>query len=186
MNKVLYFFSFVLLTSLIACKGSGKAGDEPNSDAAHSFPYNEVKGGYTESLESIRNQCLSMIQFRKESEAKPYSFLTTGYWHPEFIFNKGAISAEFAYAGYWVQYGDDFKYKYGIYEEVVGGGDYHYSLNREVMIMVDKVSDIEPKIWKVQYNGDHLVLVGTHEFGINNGMQIKNVPMEKIPPKPVM
>lgn len=182
MNKVLFFFSLFIITVLGACKSSGEEG--AGLDSAEGSPYNEEKGGYTQPLDEIRTQCLSLIQFRKQSESKAYSFLTTGYWHPQFIFNKGEFSKEGQYEGYWLQFTDDFKYAYGLYDKVIGGGDYHYSLNQEQMIMVDRISKLEPKIWKIQYNGDHLVMVGTHEFGINNGMQIKNIPIEEKPVKP--
>jgi hypothetical protein len=122
-----------------------------------------------------------MIEYRVKNADKPYQYITYAYWYPEFVWNRGSMSKEHEYLGFWIKFEDNFDYSYGYFETVMGGGRYHFRLDDNAMIMVDNDILIEPKIWTANHNGEAIALIGTHELGINNGMQIKLVPLDNQP-----
>ena len=65
----------------------------------------------------------------------------------------------------------------------MGAGRYHFRLEDSQLIMLDDDVDQEPKVWTANNNGEMMSYVGTHEFGVNNGMQMKMIPLDTRPKK---
>ena len=173
---LLFLGAFLLLA---ACKNGGETASEEEVIV----PINMEKGGDYTSLEIIRAQANAMINARIKDHPKTYSFLIHGFWHPEFVFDGQNMSKEGEYEGQWVDFHEDYTYSYGIYDKTLGSGRYHFRLDDEAMIMLDDDPTLEPKFWNALSNGTAMALVGTHELDINNGMQIKMIPIDNKPVK---
>ena len=180
-----YFLRYSALISLIllSCNPSNSSSGSDNIPTSEDkiFPLTIQKGGNTMPLEQIRAQARTLIDHRIQTGTEALSMLTSGFWWPEYVFNKGSISAQGHYDGYWLDFKEDFSYEYGKYSTRYGGGKYHYSLDNSYLIMLDNDVALEPKVWQANYNGQAIALVGRHEYGINNGMQIKLVPLDVLP-----
>jgi len=179
-------YGLILLAALaclmIACKPDGTSKGVPEDIAEDKiFPLSiELKGAYTD-LDHIRAQALSIIDYRIQNSDKALSMMTSGYWWPEFVYHSGSISGEGHYDGYWIKYGDDFTYTYGVYGDTWGSGKYHYGLDNQELMLLDNDVELEPKVFQGNYNGELMSYIGKHTFGVNNGMQIKMVPLEEVP-----
>ena len=183
MNRPLLKMASVLMLAI--CVSCQQSGPTINSELAAEFvnPLNIQKGGEFSSLGEIRAQAKALIDSRISNSAQPLSFLTHGYWVPEFVYNDRTMSKIDEYLGHWIDFQDSYDYTYGYFDDVLGTGRYHYRLDDNTLIMLDSNPEIEPKVWKAPYNGDIMAFVGTHEFGINNGMQIKMIPQDNLPVK---
>lgn len=185
--RIAFFISLSFLF-LISCGKSEQnvANDEtaevtvqPKGEVG--TPLNIHKGGNYASLEQIRVQALNIINHRVKTEPEPLAMLTYAYWTPEFVYNGKSISNSGEYVGYWIKFDDDFTYKYGQDSKLLGKGRYHFRLDDKNLHMLDNDVESEPKVWMVNHAADVLALVGTHEYQVNNGMQIKMVALEKNP-----
>ncbi len=170
---------------LLSCNQNTNTGDSGTftEEDALSFPLNMQKGGEYKSLDQIRVQARTIIDHRVSQEEKALAMLTYGYWWPEFVFNGSTMSSQDQYAGYWLKFNDDFTYNYGLYTKTLGKGKYHFRLDDNSLYMLDDQVAVEPKVWTANHNGEVIALVGSHEYGINNGMQIKMVGLEQKPVK---
>lgn len=187
MSKYLFFGFFILGLIAASCDQSGSAGTKSTKSVkidhdGAPFPLSIQKKGYT-NLDAVRAEARTLIDYRGTNGDKPMSMLTANYWNPEFVFNAGHMSAEDLYKGYWIKYEDDFTYEYGTYGKLLGSGRYHFTLDSNELIMLDDDVDQEPKTWTANNNGEMMSYVGTHGFGVNNGMQMKMVPMDAKPTK---
>ena len=145
------------------------------------FPLSIQKGSEFDDPDLLRAQALSIIDYRIQNSEKALSMMTYGYWWPEFVFNKDKITQEGHYDGYWIKYEDDYSYTYGKYDVTWGGGKYHYDLDKKELRLLDNDSEQEPKVFQGNYNGEIMSYIGMHEFGVNNGLQIKMVPLDNKP-----
>lgn len=184
-----YFFLSTLVISCLvsSCRPAGESGHTVHNkvklDPSKVFPISIQKQGEFDDLDVIRAQARSIIDYRATNGDKPMAMLTYGYWNPEFVFNAGKMSAEGQYEGYWIAFKDDFTYSYGAYDDIMGSGRYHFRLDDKQLIMLDDDVEQEPKVWVANNNGEMMSFVGTHEFGVNNGIQMKMVPMDTRPTK---
>lgn len=185
MRPIIYFTLFMLIGLFIACDSNTASKEKKSSTHGDELilPINIQKGGDYKSLQDIRNQTRAMIDFRVSENPEALSMITYGYWEPEFVFNAGKMSKEFEYLGYWIDFKEDFTYEYGYFNKTEGTGKYHFRLDDFAMLMLDDDEELEPKVWTANHNGDAMALVGKHDFGINNGMQIKMIPIDKKPVK---
>ena len=168
-----------MLLVFTSCQSStSKVTKEP---PPRGFPLNIQKGGTYRSLDQIRVRALGVIEDRIKKNPKALSMLTYGWWNPEFVYNDQEISGQDTYAGYWLKFEDDFTYQYGYYEQLMGSGKYYFRLDDKSLYMLDSDINSEPKVWTANHNGELMALVGTHEYKINNGMQIKMVPEDAKP-----
>lgn len=183
MSKYCFIIALSVLMSFLACNQQAKKSQSftPPTTEDLIFPLNIQKGGTFTSLEQIRAQARTIIDHRIEQEPEALAMLTSTHWWPEYVFNAGSISKEGHYDGYWLRFDEDFKYQYGQYQHLFGEGKYHFNLDSKSLIMLDSDVDSEPKVWTANYNGQAIALVGTHEYGVNNGMQIKLVSIDEQP-----
>ena len=180
MRKIQLCLAVLSVVVCLSCNQSGQNGYVKAPDSLLN-PINIQKGGDFGSLQTIRAQAKALIEYRINQEGNPLSLVTYGFWQPEYVFNDGGFSEEGQYNGYWIQFNDDFSYQYGYYDDTHGGGQYHMRFEDFQMVLLDDNDEIEPKIWDVMHNGEYMAWVGTHEFGIQNGMQIKMKPMDRKP-----
>lgn len=173
------FIALCMSIALVSgCKNSGSqesdqiSSPDPNLKV---FPMNIQKGGTFRSLDQIRVQALSIITHRTKEEPDALSMLTYLYWTPEFVYNSGTISKENEYAGHWIKFEDDFTYSYGFGPQTFGKGKYHFRLADKKLYMLDDNVEYEPKVWEVNHSADVIALTGSHEYNVNNGMQMKMI-----------
>jgi hypothetical protein len=151
------------------------------SDKEDLFPLNMHKGGRYKSLEQIRLQALSIISHRNKEEPEALSMITGQYWMPEFVFDGQKMSGQDQFKGYWLSFEEDFTYSYGVNEKKLGKGRYHFRLDDKSLYMVDDDVSLEPKVWTANHNGRAIALIGTQEYNINNGMQVKMIASNQKP-----
>lgn len=181
MRKVLYYFFCATVFLLGACESNTKGKVNPtaeltrvpSADSVLIIPMNYYKGGDYTSVQDIRTTLRTMLEHRIKTEPEALSMVTFGYWEPEGVYNLGKMSMQDEYKGYWLDFKEDFTYEYGYYERVDGSGRYHLKLNNMSLLMLDDNPNMEPKVWSLRSNGESIVFVGTHDLGLNNGMQIK-------------
>lgn len=196
MIKNLMFLLLSLSLILFSCNGSGSGGSGGNEAASAAgatklsqpvngkvFPLSIQKGGSYRSLDQIRVQARTIIDHRIEQSDKALAMMTHTYWYPEFVYNGKEMSKVDEYKGYWIKYGDDFRYQYGQYGKVFGEGRYHFRLEDKSLYMLDDDIEQEPKVWTVNYNGEAMAYVGVHEYKISNGMQLKFLAVGEQPKK---
>ncbi len=178
---VLLFIPFVF--AQVSCKQSNVEGQEQTGRTSGEliFPLNIQKGGSYQSVDQIRAQALTIIDHRIQTDGEPMAMLTFAYWWPEFVFDGSQMSDIGQYDGYWLKFNEDFTYRYGRDDRIFGNGKYHFTLDSNALIMLDTDIESEPKVWTANYNGRAMALVGTHEYGVNNGMQIKLVALDEEP-----
>ncbi len=181
MSKVSCALLLVAMIFATGCKEqSSSAGADVRDEEALSSPFAVTLGGNYLSVDAIRNQAKALIDDRISKDNDPQASITFAYWYPEFVFNK-TMSAVDQYQGFWIKFEDDFSYRYGKDGKTFGSGRYHYRLSDGILAMVDDNAEIEPKFWKVQHNGKAMALIGEHDLGINNGMQIKLLSLDQAP-----
>ncbi len=181
MKNTPVYFLVVLMILLVSCKDTSQHKPLVTPVQESQFPINIQKGGTFTSLGDIRKQAEAIINFRKDKEPKAMAFLTYAFWYPEVAFNNGEFTQVDQFQGYWLKLNDDFTYIFGYYDTAHGSGRYHFRLDDMAMVMLDDNPAFEPKSWKVQHNGEAMVLVGQHEMDVNNGMQIKFLPLDRRP-----
>ncbi len=178
LRSVFILLAFVFVH--VACQSDAhKPLVEPVTDTA--FPINRQKGGTFTSLKEIRDQAEALIKFRIEQNPKAMAMLTYAYWFPEVAFDNGKFSDPDTFKGYWLKLNDDFTYIFGQYDKPHGSGRYFFRLEDNNLIMLDDNPAFEPKVWQAKNNGEAMIFVGQHDFGINNGMQIKMIPLDERP-----
>ena len=181
----MFRFSLCILLcsfALFSCDNTGKKSNPLTEDEIN--PVNIQKGGkFSEfsSVQDIRNQARTLLNYRIENGGPPLSMITYAWWYPEVCYNEQKFSKELAYVGHWLKFEEDFSYTYGIYDRTTGGGRYHYRLDDSQLIMLDNDPEMEPKVWDAKNNGEIMPFVGTHTFDVNNGMQIKMIPLDERP-----
>ena len=184
-----YFLRILCIAFTICLMASCQKSDSPTqqslsaevtSDDRKSFPMNIEKGGSYKAVDQIRVMARGIIETRKKDHPEPMSILTYAYWNPEIVFNSG-FSKPGDYEGYWIKFNEDFTYSYGVNLIEQGKGRYHYSLDDAELVMLDDDVLLEPKVWNVNSNGVVMTFQGRHDFGVNNGMQMKMVPHDQQP-----
>ena len=181
MSKISPVLVLPLVMLFFSCKEK-PAQNQATDTSELVAPLNIPQGGNYPSVSTIREQAGSILESRIAEEGESLAILTSSYWYPEFVFNK-TMSEVDEYLGHWIKFDDDFSYSYGVFGQTMGNGRYHVRLSDYAMVMMDNVEDHEPKFWKVQHNGSAMALVGSHELGINNGMQVKMLSIDEQPVK---
>ena len=183
MRKFLFLLLGVGYIFVSSCNSGTGGGGEIASSTGLVFPVNIQKGGDFQSVDQIRVQARTIIEHRMKEQPDPLAIITTGCWWPEFVFNAGKMSEVNAYEGYWIKFDEDFTYSYGQYSKTFGKGKYHYKFDDKSLYMLDDDITLEPKVWTANHSIDVMALVGTHQYGVNNGMQIKMISMVEKPTK---
>jgi len=179
----------VSVALLISCNGSS-GGTSNGSDSAGKivktdkvFPTSIQKGGTYRSLEQIRVQAMTIISDRAKKEPEALSIITSGYWHPEAVINGRDVHSQGYYEGYWIKFEDDHTYRYGVYGDLLGPGQYHFRLEDESLYMLDSDVEQEPKVWSAKANGRAIALAGRHDYKVNNGIHMKLIHLDQQPSK---
>jgi len=189
MKSIMIVFICVSAMMITACKGDGASGSGTSTSSGKVvktdkvFPISIQKGGTYKSLEQIRVHAMTIISDRAKKEPEALSIITAAYWHPEAVVNGREIHGTGYYEGYWIKFEDDFTYRYGVYADLLGSGQYHFRLEDETLYMLDADVEQEPKVWSAKANGQAISLAGLHEYNVNNGIQMKLIRLESQPEK---
>jgi len=181
--RILVFVLTALLT-LSACGDKKEATSSSVATAVNiekPFPFSIQKGGFTKDLGAIRAEVRTLLDHRAQTQDAPLAMMTVPYWAPEVVFDGSKFSKEFEYDGYWIKYNDDFTYTYGKYADVYGSGRYHFRLDDKALLLLDDDVEMEPKSFTGNYNGEIMAYIGKHDYGVNNGFQVKMVPYDNQP-----
>jgi len=166
MNRFIFTSLLAIVIMLSACKTDTKKSnlpDNPIKDAVATSPHNN----------DYRANALSILDFRNnKTEGKSFSIIEADTWEYQFVYTKGEMSTEGAYAGVWVDFKPDQTYAYGKNKVKEGSGRYHYDSDSAVLIMVDNDGSKKPQEWSAKFAGDAMVLVGTNSYN-DNSIQMK-------------
>lgn len=185
MSKYYVFWVLISLFLIVSCKDKPESADAAESETVAeqvTTPFSINNGGKYTSIAKIRSQASAIIDDRINKDNNAQASLTYAYWYPEFLFNK-TMSAADQFKGCWLKFEDDFTYSYGLYDEIQGGGRYHFRLDDKAVVMLDNKEEVEPKFWTVKQNNRAMAWVGGHDLGINNGMQMKLLSLDTKPKK---
>jgi hypothetical protein len=177
---------FVLPALLFSCKRGG-SNEAEIPDAALGKPVEEI---YLLSNQKDLSDTLILSQ-RKQAEAIIKERLDTTSQQLSSVLEKDVYQIQAVLRGSevvfdeqvkagWLDFAVDNTYKYGIYEEHMGGGRYHFLADKSLILLLDNNPGIKPQEFQALINGDALVLVGQDTYRDNN-MQAKLNRMPGLP-----
>ena len=104
----------------------------------------------------------------KETGEKSHIILDKGLWEFEFIFVGRARPGPNQLSGYWVDFSEDLTYTFGQYQDVLGGGRYHYSIDSGLLLMINDSDKIKPQEFEAKIFDVTLIMDGNHIYRDNN------------------
>lgn len=133
-----------------------------------SFPFNTPKAKEDVSLPHLRQTINKLIIDRQATIKEDLFDLTYYYITPQYFSNMSKIDASINYNGFWIKFDNNYTFKYGKYEKVIGSGIYHYSTTSQLLIMLDDDEKIEPKMFTVKSNSEFINMMGRPIIIIRN------------------
>lgn len=176
--KILY----ILGLSLIMCASCGETGpktavaQEPSEKLV--FPHNIEKLKFRPHLEEIRSVMKNLINLRAKGMKEDMRTLTYYHIQAQYVSNLNKIDASIKYDGQWLKFDDDYTFKYGIYDRVIGSGIFHYSESTERLMMLDDDPQIEPKMWTIKSNSDYINMMGLPLLLVEDLQKKRNLIMD--------
>ena len=169
-------FLFALL--LFACTEKAVQRSSPELFAKKlAMPFNLSKADPSVSLKFVRDEVRKTILERQKTIVENKMDLTYYYLAPQFLSNLGKVDPSIKYEGYWLKFEENNTFKYGIYDDIIGSGIYHYNPVSELLIMLDDDEQVEPKMWSFKYNSEFANLLG-HPFIIKQANGVPYVIMK--------
>jgi len=155
------------------------AGTTEPSQSQELNPIANPKGKISDAK---RTQALTILNHRIKSDDKAYAIVEAGVWEYEFVFDGREMSKIDEKKGMWIDFKENHTYTYGKYNKEMGAGKYHYTFDKNLLLMIDDSSELPPQEWDVKTAGDAMVLIGTALYG-NNAFQMKLMRGDAIPTK---
>ena len=154
----------IVLMLLVSCD-KAPIGVETSSDPKtltikRSFPFNEPKITDQKVISQLRSYALDLITKRQENMKEDLFDLTYYYVSPRGFSNLNKVTGQQAYTGYWAKFDKDYTYQYGIRDQVIGDGVYHYAGSDTKLFMLDNDRQIEPKMWNIKSNSEFFNFLG--------------------------
>jgi len=149
----------VLMTSCDTDKG------KPTTDPALfaqklTFPFNTPKVKGQAAITMLRDHVRDLILLRQRNQEGDLFDLTYYYITPRGFSNLDRRVGPDAFAGFWAKFKKDYTYEYGIRQEKIGSGIYHYGGSDDKLFMLDDDEQIEPKMWSLLSNSDFFNFLG--------------------------
>ncbi len=171
MSKTIKLIFILTIISFVSCKS-----DKTNIEQ-------EIKPKEKKEVVqdgSNRGMALATIDHRLIDEPESFSIIESGVWMYKNRFSGGKMSAKGSLDGEWIDYKPDHTYEYGKYDEKWGSGNYHYSMDKEILLMVDDKPEANPEEWEIKSTGDVIIQVGQSTYG-SNPQQIQLIREQAIP-----
>lgn len=164
MRNLNIYFAFALLMFFAACE-SKPSSNEVSSDVEtlkvkKSFPFNEPKVTDQQTIGQLRSYVRDLIIKRQENMREDLFDLTYYYFSPRGFSNLNKVTGQQAYAGFWAKFKGDYTYEYGIHDQIIGSGIYHYAGSDTKMFMLDNDVQLEPKMWNLKANSEFFNFIG--------------------------
>ncbi len=178
-NFTILFTCFYAISFCVGCSSS----PTPESPKIQQDIKSAAQSSFKEDQKvdpKLRSQALGILAHRIKHDPKSYAIIEAGILNYEYVYNGRQMSKKGEYTGDWIDFKNDFTYDYGRYDSVLGGGRYHYSMDKGELVMVDNEASKNPQEWTIKAGGDMIVKVGTQTYG-NNAFQIK---LNRSPEKP--
>jgi hypothetical protein len=165
--KPRYILSAALISLvLLSCKQeAGNVQQEPTQD---STKVNAVQEPSTQGGESTQ----------ASADGHDYTFLTDKLFHYTGSF--GGTKGEDIYKDQWIDLAPDGTYKAGKLKEQTHTGKWSYNHDAKILQLRPDVSTFNISEWKVMYNEQMMVWVGTQTYG-NNAIQVRLVRSDVLP-----
>ena len=110
-----------------------------------------------------------------------YTFLTYKMLLYKNSVSMGKDASEQPYKGQWIKLDPDGTYRAGKYEKQTHTGKWFYNHNAGMIQLHPDDESMKPTEWKVLYNDDMVVFVGTGTYDNNSGTQIQLIRIDKYP-----
>ncbi len=115
-----------------------------------------------------------------DPEGHDYTFLTHQLFHITGAFVPGKDPSEKPYDGEWIDLDQSGMYRYGKHQKQTYTGQWSYNHDVQTLSLRPDDPGVKPTEWKVMFNDQMMVWVGTKTFG-NNGTQLRLVRFADIP-----
>lgn len=161
MRSFYIHFSIVLLFGTMACKQESTTVQE---GATQSVTSQNTEGVAQESSKLSDGSAAA-------TGGHDYTFLTDKLFHYKAAFG-GAKGGEQPYKDEWIDLDANGTYKAGKLKQQTHTGKWTYSHETKILFLKPDVNAFPMSEWKVMYNNQMMVWVGTQTYG-NNATQIQ-------------
>lgn len=161
MRSFYIHFSIVLLLGTIACKQEATTDQE---GATQSVPGQNTTGAAQESSKLSDGSAAA-------TGGHDYTFLTDKLFHYKAAFG-GTKGGEQPYKDEWIDLDANGSYKAGKLKQQTHTGKWTYNHETKLLFLKPDVNTFPMSEWKVMYNNQMMVWVGTQTYG-NNATQIQ-------------
>jgi hypothetical protein len=168
MRTIYIFCAFYLLALTAACKQDSSAPQETQAQAT------EAQASAPEASQRANPPSAAAL-----ANGHDYNFLTDKLLHYQAAFG-GEKNSEQPYKDEWIDFDPDGTFKAGKLKQQTHTGKWGYNHDTKTLIIMP--DDISYKIseWKVMFNDQMLVWVGTTTYG-DNPIQLKLVRKTELP-----
>jgi len=175
--KTRYILSIVvMLFSLVACKQeAGNVQQEPTQTPA----VEPTQAPATQESGTPQSEAPAGEASQATSGGHDYTFLTDKLFHYKGSFGV-AKGSEDMYKDQWIDFASDGSYKAGKLKEQTHTGKWSYNHEVKVIQLRPDVNTFNRSEWKVMFNDQMMVWVGTQTFG-NNATQLQLVRSNELP-----
>jgi len=138
------------------------------------------ESGKTDSKAASEQKSESASGSKAGENGHDYTFLT----HKMLIYRAsstmGKDPKDQPYAGQWIDFDSDGTFKAGKLSQQTHTGTWAYNHEAGVLLIQPDDKNFKTSEWKVQYNDDMVIFVGTSSFG-DNATQIQLYRSDKFP-----
>jgi hypothetical protein len=169
MRSIYIVCAFILLTGMPSCKqdtasvqeSAGQPAQAPSAEASAQAPADQAA-----SDAALTN-------------GHDYTFLTDKLFHYQAAFG-GQKGGEQPYKDEWIDFDPDGTFKAGKLKEQTHTGKWGYNHDTKTLFLRPDVTTYKMSEWKVMFNDQMMVWVGTNTYG-DNPIQIKLVRKTELP-----
>lgn len=141
------------------------------------------EGWVEEEIQRTRLQASDILGHRiKESDRSRAHVLLNSIWHVNAVLRGSQVTFGEDVKGGWFKFDDKNSYQVGSYDQVIGGGRYHYDTEKSIVLLLNNDPRMKPQEFNVLTNNNAVVFVGEATYRDNN-MQCKLNREEKFPVK---
>ncbi len=186
MKKCL-FLALILAVCAASCGNPSSSNGKAVPEAAQGKPVEEVyllsnQASISDTLiASQRKQAEASIAQKMDTAAQQLtSVLEKDVYHIQAVLRGSEVVFDDKVKAGWLDFETNHAYKYGIYGEHLGGGQYYFDAVKSIILLVDNDPRIKPQEFQALISEDALVLVGQDTYRDNN-MQAKLNRMAGLP-----
>ncbi len=184
LNKLIFGALFIIMV-LMSCKNTTTSDTKNKSllTIEESNVLHNHEGWTEEQINSSRLQAADVWGHRvKNSDESKANILHKDMWHVIAVLRGSDVTFGDVLRGAWFKFSDKNTYQIGSYDEVIGGGRYHYDVEKSTLLLIDNDPRMKPQEFNLLVNNNAIVFVGEPSYKDNN-MQAKLEKFDVYPAK---